>query len=296
MRTSMGEITIRLFPDKAPISVANFLSYVDEGFYNGTIFHRVTEGYVIQGGGFTTNMVKKETRPPIKNEAGNGLSNRRGTVAMARINLVDSATSQFFINIADNTFIDHKNDTPKDFGYAVFGEVISGMDVVDRISAVKTGSRGPFPADCPLESVTIVSITRAPAQLRCRALLPLHREQLDLAEAVGAEERPQRIVRAHQALDRRHPELVEHVEHGLDQPGADVAPAEFGMHADGHDTPAARDPELIGLDVADHESHHLLADLRHLTRARARARSSRRPPRRDTRRAFRARTPPSSLR
>jgi cyclophilin family peptidyl-prolyl cis-trans isomerase len=160
VRTSMGDITIRLFPDKAPISVANFLSYVDEGFYNGTIFHRVTEGYVIQGGGFTTNMVKKETRAPIKNEAGNGLSNRRGTVAMARINLVDSATSQFFINFADNTFLDHKNDTPKDFGYAVFGEVVSGMDVVDRISAVKTGSRGPFPTDCPLANVTILSITR----------------------------------------------------------------------------------------------------------------------------------------
>jgi cyclophilin family peptidyl-prolyl cis-trans isomerase len=161
MRTSMGDITIRLFPDKAPISVANFLSYVDEGFYNGTIFHRVSEGYVVQGGGFTSNMTKKDTRPPIKNEAGNGLSNRRGTVAMARINLVDSATSQFFINVADNTFIDHKNDTPRDFGYAVFGEVVSGMEVVDRISAVKTGSKGPFPGECPLESVTILSITRA---------------------------------------------------------------------------------------------------------------------------------------
>ena len=159
--TSMGEIKVRLFPDKAPVSVANFLSYVDERFYDGTIFHRVSEGYVVQGGGFTANFVKKDTRAPIKNESGNGISNRRGTIAMARINLVDSATSQFFINVAENTFLDHKNETTRGYGYAVFGEVISGMDVVDRIAAVKTGTRGPFPAECPLENIVIVSIARA---------------------------------------------------------------------------------------------------------------------------------------
>jgi cyclophilin family peptidyl-prolyl cis-trans isomerase len=161
MKTSMGEIKVRLFPDKAPTSVENFLQYVDDRFYDGTIFHRVSEGYVVQGGGFTTNFAKKETRAPIKNEAGNGLSNHRGTVAMARINLVDSATSQFFVNVADNTFLDHKNETTRGFGYAVFGEVIEGMDVVDRIAAVKTGTKGPFPAECPLENVTILSIARA---------------------------------------------------------------------------------------------------------------------------------------
>ncbi len=160
MNTTMGEIQIRLFPDRAPVSVANFLSYVDDGFYNGTIFHRVSEGYVIQGGGFTATFQKKETRAPIKNEAGNGLSNRRGSMAMARINLVDSATSQFFINVADNSFIDHKNETTRGYGFAVFGEVVSGMEVVDRIAAVKTGTRGPFPAECPLETVTILTVTR----------------------------------------------------------------------------------------------------------------------------------------
>ena len=161
MRTSLGDIKIRLFPDKAPVSVENFLQYVNERFYDGTIFHRVSEGYVVQGGGFTANFAKKETRGPIKNEAGNGLSNRRGTVAMARVNIVDSATSQFFINVADNTFLDHKNETTRGYGYAVFGQVISGMEVVDRIASVKTGTQGPFPTECPLENVVIVSISRA---------------------------------------------------------------------------------------------------------------------------------------
>jgi len=160
VKTAMGEIKIRLFQDKAPISVANFLSYVDDRFYDGTIFHRVIDTFMVQGGGFTADLAKKETKAPIKNEATNGLSNKRGTVAMARTNIVDSATSQFFINVADNTFLDHKNGTPRDYGYAVFGEVISGMDVVDRIKAVKTGAKGPFSSDCPLEPVLIQSIRR----------------------------------------------------------------------------------------------------------------------------------------
>jgi peptidyl-prolyl cis-trans isomerase B (cyclophilin B) len=160
MNTSMGDIRIRLFQDKAPIAVANFLSYVDEGFYDGTIFHRVIETFVIQGGGFGTDLAKKKTEGPIESEAGNGLSNQRGTVAMARTNIVDSATSQFFINVANNIYLDHKNDTPRGFGYAVFGEVIEGMETVDKIKLVKTGARGPFTADCPLENVTILSIRR----------------------------------------------------------------------------------------------------------------------------------------
>jgi len=161
VKTSMGDFKIRLFQDKAPVSVANFLAYVDERFYDGTIFHRVIDGFMVQGGGFTADLTKKETKAPIKNEATNGLSNKMGTVAMARTNIVDSATSQFFINVADNTFLDHKNGTPRDYGYAVFGEVISGMEVVARIKSVKTGAKGPFSSDCPLEPVTILSIRRA---------------------------------------------------------------------------------------------------------------------------------------
>lgn len=161
VKTSMGEVKIRLFQDKAPVSVANFLSYVDEKFYDGTIFHRVIDTFMVQGGGFNADLTKKETKAPIKNEATNGISNRRGTVAMARTNIVDSATSQFFINVADNTFLDHKNGTPRDYGYAVFGEVIAGMEVVDRIKAVKTGAKGPFSSDCPIEPVLIQSVRRA---------------------------------------------------------------------------------------------------------------------------------------
>jgi peptidyl-prolyl cis-trans isomerase B (cyclophilin B) len=160
VKTSMGDVKIRLLQDKAPVSVANFLSYVDDKFYDGTIFHRVIDSFMVQGGGFDSSLAKKETRAPIKNEATNGISNKRGTVAMARTNIVDSATSQFFINVADNTFLDHKNGTPRDFGYAVFGEVIAGMEVVDRIKAVKTGAKGPFSSDCPLETVTIQSVRR----------------------------------------------------------------------------------------------------------------------------------------
>ncbi len=154
--TNMGDITIELFPEDAPVTVENFLKYVDEGFFDGTVFHRVIPGFMIQGGGFTAEMVQKETREPIKNEADNGLKNERGTLSMARTNAVDSATSQFFLNVADNAFLDHGS---RDFGYAVFAKVVDGMDVVDQIAAVKTGSRGGH-QDVPLEPVIITSARR----------------------------------------------------------------------------------------------------------------------------------------
>jgi peptidyl-prolyl cis-trans isomerase A (cyclophilin A) len=150
--TSLGEITVELDAEKAPKSVANFLSYVDEGFYDDTIFHRVIKGFMIQGGGMTADMKQKPTRAPIKNEADNGLENDTGTLAMARTGVVDSATSQFFINAKDNDFLNHGG---RDFGYAVFGKVTGGMDVVRKIEAVETG-RG----DVPAQSVTIKSIKR----------------------------------------------------------------------------------------------------------------------------------------
>ena len=152
--TSMGDIKIELYKDKAPITVENFLSYVSDKFYDGTIFHRVIPGFMIQGGGFTSDMNQKPAKPPIKNEADNGLRNERGTIAMARTNVVDSATSQFFINQVDNDFL---NNGGGDFGYAVFGKVVEGMDVVDKISAVKTGSKG-MNRDVPLETVVVESV------------------------------------------------------------------------------------------------------------------------------------------
>jgi len=159
--TSMGTIEAELYADKAPESVKNFLAYAESGHYNDTVFHRVIKGFMIQGGGMTADMNQKPTKAAIKNEADNGLKNTNGTLAMARTSVVDSATSQFFINVADNTFLDHKNGTPRDFGYAVFGEVISGMDVVERIKVVKTGAKGPFSSDCPLEPVLIQSVRLA---------------------------------------------------------------------------------------------------------------------------------------
>ena len=154
LHTRMGTIVIELFPDKAPCTVENFLRYAREGFYDGTIFHRVIPGFVIQGGGLTRNLRPKPTRPPIPNEASNGLSNRRGTVAMARTRAVNSATSQFFINLADNTFLDHRDNTPRGFGYAVFGRVVSGMEVVEAIASVATGTVRGF-RHVPLEPVVI---------------------------------------------------------------------------------------------------------------------------------------------
>jgi cyclophilin family peptidyl-prolyl cis-trans isomerase len=142
LTTSMGAITIELDP-KAPVSAENFARYVDSGHYNGTIFHRVIDGFMIQGGGFTKDMQQKPTQAPIKNEAGNGLKNDKYTLAMARTGVVDSATAQFFINVKDNDFLNHTNDTPQGFGYAVFGKVVEGKDVVDKIAKVATGDKGP---------------------------------------------------------------------------------------------------------------------------------------------------------
>ena len=159
METSMGEVEIELFQDKAPVTVANFLKYADKGFYNGTIFHRVMGNFMIQGGGFTPGMIEKKTSSPIKNEAGNKLSNLRGTIAMARTQEVHSATAQFFINVVNNPFLDYRSSTPEGFGYCVFGKVIKGMDVVDKIKAVQTGQVGIF-TDVPLTNVMIQSIQR----------------------------------------------------------------------------------------------------------------------------------------
>ncbi|MBI4596534.1 MAG: peptidyl-prolyl cis-trans isomerase [Candidatus Tectomicrobia bacterium] len=156
--TSLGEIVVELWPDKAPISVENFLTYVKEGFYDGLIFHRVMGNFMIQGGGFDAQMKNKQpTHPPIKNEAGNGLKNERGTLAMARTNVVDSATSQFFINVVDNSPLNHKSTNPQEFGYAVFGKVIKGMETVDKIKAVKTTTKGPH-QNVPEEPVVINSM------------------------------------------------------------------------------------------------------------------------------------------
>jgi cyclophilin family peptidyl-prolyl cis-trans isomerase len=150
-------VKIELFKDKAPISVRNFLSYVKDGSYDGTIFHRVIKGFMVQGGGMDADMQQRKTKFAIKNEATNGLKNTRGTLAMARTSMVDSATSQFFINVVDNGFLDHTGKTPDRFGYAVFAQVIEGMDVVDAIREVKTGNKGGH-QDVPVEPVFINSI------------------------------------------------------------------------------------------------------------------------------------------
>lgn len=159
MKTSMGEIEIELYADKAPVTVNNFISYVDQGFYDGTIFHRVIDNFMIQGGGMIPGLIEKQGSATIKNEAGNGLSNLRGTIAMARTQDVNSATSQFFINVVDNRYLDFKNATPSGYGYCVFGKVIKGMDVVDRIKIVTTGRRGYY-SDVPVNDVVIISVKR----------------------------------------------------------------------------------------------------------------------------------------
>ena len=143
IETNFGNIELELDEKKAPITVKNFADYAKIGHYNDTIFHRVIDGFMIQGGGFTADMNQKKTREPVRNEAMNGLKNKRGTIAMARTMVVDSATSQFFINLVDNDFLDFQSPTPQGFGYAVFGKVVSGMEVVDAIAKVKTGSAGP---------------------------------------------------------------------------------------------------------------------------------------------------------
>lgn len=155
METSEGTIKIELWADKAPKTVENYLSYVDEKFYDGTIFHRVIEDFMIQGGGMTPDMAEKKTHPPIKNEARADVKNFRGTIAMARTSVLDSATAQFFINVKDNDFLNHAGESPRSFGYAVFGKVISGMDVVDKIRNVQTGD-----GDVPVKPVLIKSIRR----------------------------------------------------------------------------------------------------------------------------------------
>ncbi len=155
--TSKGDITVELNPAKAPITVKNFLAYVDKKSYDGTIFHRVIQDFMIQGGGLTPDFHEKATMAPIKNEAGNGLSNARGTIAMARTPEVDSATSQFFINTVDNPGLDHQNNTLDGFGYCVFGKVVAGLEVVDAIAKVPVGIKHGA-KDVPLETVTILSI------------------------------------------------------------------------------------------------------------------------------------------
>ncbi len=155
LQTTLGDITLELAADKAPKTVENFLQYVDEGFYDGTIFHRVISNFVIQGGGYTPDFVKKPTRAPIPSEANNGLSNLRGSIAMARTSDPHSATSQFFINVVDNTFLDHRSQTLRGWGYTVFGRVVEGMEVVDKIRRVPTGRGGPFAKDVPREPVII---------------------------------------------------------------------------------------------------------------------------------------------
>jgi len=159
IETSMGEIVLELDAANAPITVANFIDYANDGFYEGTVFHRVIDGFMIQGGGLTADMRDKANKKaPIKNEAGNGLKNDRGTVAMARTQVVDSATSQFFINIDDNDFLNHTAPTPQGFGYAVFGKVTDGTDTVDAIRQVSTGNSG-MHQDVPVEAITITKVT-----------------------------------------------------------------------------------------------------------------------------------------
>ena len=160
-KTSKGTFTVQLFDKQAPITVENFYRYADEGFFDGTIFHRVIPGFMIQGGGHTEDMKKKEGHEPIKNEATNGLKNKRGTLAMARTNDINSATSQFFISVVDNDFLDHKGQS--NYGYAVFGRIDSGMDVIDAIAAVKTGNRGGH-QDVPVEPIVIEFVTRIEAK------------------------------------------------------------------------------------------------------------------------------------
>lgn len=155
--TSHGPFTVELFEKEAPVTVENFLRYVDDGFYDGTIFHRIVPNFVIQGGGLDPAFEQKETRPSIRNEAQNGLKNRRGSLSMARTNQVDSATSQFFVNLKDNTFLDH---SAGNFGYAVFGALTAGMEVVDTIAKARTGRRKGYD-DAPLDTVAIQSVRRA---------------------------------------------------------------------------------------------------------------------------------------
>jgi cyclophilin family peptidyl-prolyl cis-trans isomerase len=160
VETDLGNIEIELDEEKAPKSVANFLKYVDDKHYDGTLFHRVIPGFMAQGGGYDGSLEKKPVREPVENEADNGVKNTRGAVAMARTSDPNSATAQFFINVKDNAFLDHTGKNSTGWGYAVFGTVTSGMDVVDKVISVPTGARGPFSKDAPLENVVIKSVRR----------------------------------------------------------------------------------------------------------------------------------------
>lgn len=157
MTTSLGSLTLELYPEAAPVTVSNFLEYVDSGFYEGTVFHRVIRNFMIQGGGFDAKLSRKKTLDAIKNEAANGLKNDRGTIAMARTSVPDSATSQFFINTVDNAFLNYKDDSPQGIGYCVFGKVVEGMDIVDAIQAVSTGIAQGM-QDVPNEPVLIEKV------------------------------------------------------------------------------------------------------------------------------------------
>ncbi len=162
VNTNLGSFTLELYPDKAPISVKNFLDYVSKKFYDGTTFHRVIPTFMIQGGGFTPDMMKKATGAPIKNEAKNGLSNLKGTIAMARTSDINSATCQFFINVKDNPGLDYRGDSPAEYGYAVFGKVIDGMDTVEKIKGVPTTTKGAY-QNVPVKPVIIKSMRRISA-------------------------------------------------------------------------------------------------------------------------------------
>jgi|APCry1669189369_1035219.scaffolds.fasta_scaffold59901_1 cyclophilin family peptidyl-prolyl cis-trans isomerase len=164
LHTSLGDIVIQLNAEKAPVTTANFLGYVKDGFYDGTIFHRIIKNFMAQGGGFTEKWDQKTTKAPIENEADNGLLNNRGTIAMARTSDPQSATAQFFINYVDNGFLNFKSKTPQGYGYAVFGEVVEGMDVVDKMATVPTGRGGPMPTDVPQTPIVILSATLVDAK------------------------------------------------------------------------------------------------------------------------------------
>lgn len=159
VKTNLGEIKIELYEDKAPATVKNFLKYAEDGHYKNTIFHRVIDGFMIQGGGLTKDLKQKFNRPPIENEAHNGLQNKRGTIAMARTSDVNSATSQFFINVVDNSFLDFKAKNPQGYGYCVFGKVVEGMDIVDKMRGVETESRGHY-QDVPVKTIEILEVAK----------------------------------------------------------------------------------------------------------------------------------------
>lgn len=162
MKTNQGSMTLELYADKAPKTVANFLSYAKSGFYQGTIFHRVIDNFMIQGGGFDTNLREKETSAPIQNEAHNGLKNEIYTLAMARTSDPHSATAQFFINVKDNGFLNHTTPSVRGWGYAVFGKVVKGQEVVMKIAKSRTGAKGPFPSDVPQQAVVIEEVKLLP--------------------------------------------------------------------------------------------------------------------------------------